>query len=60
MPKLKLSLISLRVTQDTHYKLFRVAKRNDTTVSILLRSLIDALIEDRVTVKQPKFKGILK
>ena len=56
----KISNINIRVSDKTRTNLFRKAKQLDITTSCLLRELIEAVIEDRITLKPPQPKGLYK
>ena len=60
MPTQKPSIITIRVSTKTRTHLFREAKRLDTSVSMLLRDLIDAYVEERIKIKPPQPKGLYK
>lgn len=55
-PKPKSDAIYVRVTPDTKKRFAEVAARYEETPSDVLRELVQAFIEDRVTIMPPKVK----
>ena len=60
MPERKTIYIGVRVTPTTHRNFVkRIGEQSDARQSEILREMIDALIENRITIK-PAIKEIVK
>lgn len=55
-----IAYIGTRVSKETRTLFVKKARQHDMDQSELMRVLIDAAIEDRITITPPQHKGIYK